>query len=55
MNGVFLHGCFLREELMENEGRTDHVEHYGPWAWVGGLFLGALIIYAMFSIADGFM
>ena len=50
-----LHGCFLQEELMENEGRNDHVEYYGPWGWIGGLFLGALIIYAMFSIADGFM
>ncbi|MDG1981690.1 MAG: hypothetical protein P8I89_01945 [Alphaproteobacteria bacterium] len=40
---------------MENEGRNDHVEYYGPWGSIGGLFLGALIIYAMFSIADGFM
>ena len=55
MSLIFLHGTHLWEELMENEGRNDHVEYYGPWAWAGGLFLGALIIYAMFSIADGFM
>ena len=40
---------------MQNEGRNDHVKYYGPWAWVGGLLLGALIMYLMFSIADGFM
>ena len=55
MYQVFLHGYYLWEELMQNEGRNDHVQHYGPWGWIGGLFLGALIIYAMFSIADGFM
>jgi len=52
---VFLHGYYLWEELMQNEGRNDHVQHYGPWGWIGGFILGALIIYAMFSIADGFM
>ena len=52
---IILHGLSSKEELMENEGRNDHVEYYGPWGWIGGLFLGALIIYAMFSIADGFM
>ena len=52
---IILHVSCLREELMENEGRNDHVEYYGPWGWIGGLFLVALIIYAMFSIADGFM
>jgi hypothetical protein len=52
---IILHVSCLWEELMENEGRNDHVEYYGPWGWIGGLFLGALIIYAMFSIADGFM
>ena len=40
---------------MENEGRNDHVQYYGYWSWVGGLILGALIMYLMFSIADGFM
>jgi hypothetical protein len=55
MYQVFLHGYYLWEELMQNEGRNDHVQHYGPWGWIGGFILGALIIYAMFSIADGFM
>ena len=40
---------------MENQGRNDHVEYYGAWGWIGGLAVGAVIIFTMFSIADGFM
>tara|TARA_B100000401_G_C52214668_1_gene443091 strand:+ start:239 stop:361 length:123 start_codon:yes stop_codon:yes gene_type:complete len=39
---------------MASEGRNDHVNYYGPWAWIGGFLIAFLIIYLMFSIADGF-
>ncbi len=39
---------------MASEGRNDHVSYYGPWAWIGGFLIAFLIIYLMFSIADGF-
>ena len=39
---------------MASEGRNDLVIYYGPWAWIGGFLIAFLIIYLMFSIADGF-
>ena len=34
--------------------RSDHVDAYGPWAWVAGMALAAFITWLMFYIADGF-
>ena len=35
---------------MENQGRNDHVEYYGPWGWIGGLALGCnYYVYNVFS------
>ena len=34
--------------------RSDHVDAYGPWAWVAGIALAAFITWMMFYIADGF-
>lgn len=38
----------------EEGGRHDPVRYYGPWSWIGGLILGAVIIWLMFALADGF-
>jgi len=38
----------------DDGGRYDPVRYYGPWAWIAGLLLGALIMWLMFSLADGF-
>ncbi len=40
--------------MAEESGRHDPVHYYGPWAWIGGMLFGALIIYTMFTLADGF-
>ncbi len=40
--------------MAEESGRHDPVHYYGPWAWIGGMALGALIMYGMFTLADGF-
>ena len=34
--------------------RSDHVNTYGPWAWVVGIGFGLFITWLMFYIADGF-
>lgn len=40
--------------MAEEATRHDPIKYYGPWAWIGGLLLGAFIIYLMFALADGF-
>ncbi|MFL2830505.1 MAG: hypothetical protein ACJZ80_04045 [Candidatus Puniceispirillales bacterium] len=34
--------------------RSDHVDTYGPWAWVAGMIFAGLVTWLMFYIADGF-
>ena len=34
--------------------RDDHVNTYGPWAWVIGFAFAVFIVWLMFHLADGF-
>ena len=43
-----------KEEKMAKPVRSDHVDAYGPWAWVAGIAFAAFITWLMFYIADGF-
>ena len=43
-----------KEEKMAKPVRSDHVDAYGPWAWVAGVAFAAFITWLMFYIADGF-
>ena len=43
-----------KEEKMAKPVRSDHVDAYGPWAWVARIAFDALITWLMFYIADGF-
>ena len=43
-----------KEEKMAKPVRSDHVDTYGPWAWVAGMAFAGLITWLMFYIADGF-
>ena len=43
-----------KEGNMAKPVRSDHVDAYGPWAWVAGIALAAFITWLMFYIADGF-
>ena len=42
------------EEILAKPVRSDHVDTYGPLAWIGGFAFAVLIISMMFYIADGF-
>lgn len=41
-------------EKMAKPVRSDHVDTYGPWAWVAGMIFAGLVTWLMFYIADGF-
>ena len=43
-----------KEEIMAKPVRSDHVDTYGPWAWIAGFAFAVLITWMMFYIADGF-
>jgi|TARA_B100001094_G_scaffold192044_1_gene185942 hypothetical protein len=43
-----------KEEKMAKPVRSDHVDTYGPWAWVAGMAFAGLVTWLMFYIADGF-
>jgi hypothetical protein len=43
-----------KEEKMAKPVRSDHVDTYGPWAWVAGMAFAGFITWLMFYIADGF-
>ena len=43
-----------KEEILAKPVRSDHVDTYGPWAWIAGFAFAVLIIWMMFYIADGF-
>ena len=43
-----------KEEKMAKPVRSDHVDTYGPWAWVAGMAFAGLLTWLMFYIADGF-
>ena len=43
-----------KEEKMAKPVRSDHVDTYGPWAWVAGMIFAGLVTWLMFYIADGF-
>ena len=43
-----------KEEILAKPVRSDHVETYGPWAWIAGFAFAVLIIWMMFYVADGF-
>ncbi|NBT39530.1 MAG: hypothetical protein EBT20_03610 [Alphaproteobacteria bacterium] len=40
---------------MSDGTRDDHVNYYGPWAWLAGLAFGAGLMALMFYVADGFL
>ena len=37
----------------ENSGKTS--DEYGPWAWIAGYAIGAVIMALMFSLATGML
>lgn len=39
---------------MSSGQNRDDVYFYGSWAWIVGLIAAALLIWFMFSLADGF-
>ena len=41
-------------EILAKLVRSDHVDTYGPWAWIAGFAFAVLITWMMFYIADGF-
>ena len=43
-----------KEEIVAKPVRSDHVDTYGPWAWIAGFTFAVLITWMMFYIADGF-
>ena len=43
-----------KEDVMAKPVRSDHVDTYGPWAWIAGFVFAVLITWMMFYIADGF-
>ena len=43
-----------KEEIVAKPVRSDHVDTYGPWAWIAGFAFAVLITWMMFYIADGF-
>ena len=43
-----------KEEKMAKPVRSDHVDTYGPWAWVAGMAFAGFVTWLMFYIADGF-
>ena len=43
-----------KEEILAKPVRSDHVDTYGPWAWIAGFAFAVLITWMMFYIADGF-
>ena len=43
-----------KEEIVAKPVRSDHVDTYGPWAWIAGFAFAVLITWLMFYIADGF-
>jgi len=43
-----------KEDIVAKPVRSDHVDTYGPWAWIAGFVFAVLITWMMFYIADGF-
>ena len=43
-----------KENIMAKPVRSDHVDTYGPLAWIAGFAFAVLITWMMFYIADGF-
>ena len=43
-----------KEEIVAKPVRSDHVDTYGPWAWIAGFAFAVFITWMMFYIADGF-
>jgi small basic protein len=44
----------IKEDIVAKPVRSDHVDTYGPWAWIAGFVFAVLITWMMFYIADGF-
>ena len=43
-----------KEVILAKPVRSDHVDTYGPWAWIAGFAFAVFITWMMFYIADGF-
>ena len=39
-----------KEEIVAKPVRSDHVDTYGPWAWIAGFAFAVLITWMMFYI-----
>jgi hypothetical protein len=38
---------------MLDEQDREAPDEYGPWAWIGGLVIGGLLMVLMFTLATG--